>query len=331
MHAGEIKSLGKLNMKDQNTGDTSGGSAELPSVHVHGERFVYVMPQEAIQALVADEMSLLELWRILWHGKWLIIGITSMFAISSVFYALNATEWYRAEVLLAPADESSTRGLSGTLGGLASLAGVSVSGGDSVDAIAVLRSRDFAGTFIEQFNLLPVFFPGAWDAASEDWFTDADRPNLRDGVKYFSENIRTVNEDRDTGLITLAVRWKEPHLAAEWANALVEQLNDRMRQKALVEAQRNVDYLQGELGKTNVVTLQQSVGRLMESELQKLMLARGNEEFAFRVIDRAQVPNERFSPRRTLLVAMATFVGGMMAVVFILIRHALRSITNREQ
>jgi uncharacterized protein involved in exopolysaccharide biosynthesis len=69
----------------------------------------------------------------------------------------------------------------------------------------------------------------------------------------------------------------------------------------------------------------------MESELQKLMLARGNEEFAFRVIDRAQVPNERFSPRRTLLVAMATFVGGMMAVVFILIRHALRSITNREQ
>jgi uncharacterized protein involved in exopolysaccharide biosynthesis len=52
------------------------------------------------------------------------------------------------------------------------------------------------------------------------------------------------------------------------------------------------------------------------------MLAKGNEEFAFRVIDRAHVPKIRFWPNRKLIVVLATFLGGMLAVLFVLGRHA---------
>jgi hypothetical protein len=76
-----------------------------------------------------------------------------------------AREWYRAEVLLAPADEKDSASLGGQLGGLAALAGVRVgSGGESAEAIAVLRSREFAREFIEDFDLLTVFFADEWDA-----------------------------------------------------------------------------------------------------------------------------------------------------------------------
>src|SRR5690606_2767647 len=109
-------------------------------------------------------------------------------------------------------------------------------------------------------------------------------------IRYFDDNVRSISEDDETGLVTLTVEWIDPEIAAEWANILVERLNERMRRRALLEAESNVGYLQEELAKTGVVTLQQSISRLLESELQKLMLARGNEEFAFRVIDRAQVP-----------------------------------------
>lgn len=47
---------------------------------------------------------------------------------------------------------------------------------------------------------------------------------------------------------------------------------------------------------TNLVALQQAIGRLLENELQKLVLARGNEEFAFRVIDTAVAPRKK--PRK---------------------------------
>jgi uncharacterized protein involved in exopolysaccharide biosynthesis len=291
-----------------------------------GDRLIYVMPEDAIRALAVDEMSLLDLWSILWSGKWLIIGVTAAFAVVSVVYALAAPEWYRAEVLLAPAEERSSSALSGTLGGLASLAGVSVGGGDSVEAIAILGSRKFSAEFIEDRNLLPVFFADAWDSASNDWLpeVEADRPDIRDAVRYFVDNVRSITEDRDSGLVTLAVEWTDPRLAEDWANALVQRLNDSMRQRALSEAEANVTYLQLELGKTSVVTLQQSIGRLMESELQKLMLARGNSEFAFRVVDPAQEPKVRSRPRRSLIVVLSTFVGGLIAVLLVMIRHKSR-------
>ena len=290
-----------------------------------GERLVYVMPEQGFVG-TADEISLRELWGILWRGKWIIIAVTAAFAVASVVYALAQTEWYRAEVLLAPADERSAQGLGGQLGGLAALAGVSVGGGGSIEPIAVLRSREFARAFIADFDLVPVFFHKEWDAENNAWLGDdpEEHPEIRDAIKYFHENVLKVGEDRDTGLVTLAIEWTDPEVAAEWARELVVRLNEGLRARALNEAETNVSFLQTELGQTSVVTLQQSIGRLLESELQKLMLARGNEEFAFRVIDAASPPKERVRPKRALIAVVGTMLGGMLAVFIVLMSHAIR-------
>ena len=103
-----------------------------------------------------DEIDLLELWNVLWNGKWLIIAITTVFAIGSVAYALWLPDIYRTEVLLSPAsDEDSAggglaAGLS-QLGGLAGLAGIDLGSSTSVSqkdrALAVLQSRFFIKEF----------------------------------------------------------------------------------------------------------------------------------------------------------------------------------------
>ena len=75
-----------------------------------------------------DEIDLRELFGVLWSGKFKIIAITAIFAVGSVFYALWIPNQYKATALLAPA-QSDGGGLSSTLGqlgGLASLAGVSI-------------------------------------------------------------------------------------------------------------------------------------------------------------------------------------------------------------
>lgn len=298
--------------------DVSPGTASF------GERLVYVMPEEAILAISREELSLVDLWWTLWRRKWSIVLITSLFSVLSIVYALMATEWYKATVLLAPASESSSQGLSGALGGLVSLTGVSIGGNSDVEALAVLESRGFAASFIEDRGLLQKFFADEWDPESNDWISSdpEDRPDIRDGVKFFDEKVRNVAKDDDTGLVTLTIEWTDPILAAEWANLLVRRLNNRMRQEALKDAETNVAYLKAELGKTSVVTLQQSIGRLMESELQKLMLARGNEEFVFRVIDRAEVPKLRSRPRRTLIVILATIIGGVVSGLTVLFQES---------
>ena len=284
-------------------------------------------PRTPVHVVAADEVSLLELWLILWRRKLLIAGITALFIALSIPYALIQVEWYRADVLLAPAEQRSTSGLSQQLGGLVALAGVSVGGGDNAESLAILRSRDFTAAFIEEQNLLIVLYADQWDSQTGSWITNdpESRPDMRDAVEYFIKNVISVSKDNVSGLITLKVQWTDPQLAADWADLLVLRLNAHLRQRALVEAESNVEYLRGELGGTNVMTLQQSIGRLLESELQKVMLARGNEEFAFRVIDKAQVPKIRFKPNRRLIVVMAALFGGMLAVLFVFIDHAVRA------
>ncbi|MDC1306635.1 Wzz/FepE/Etk N-terminal domain-containing protein [Pseudomonadales bacterium] len=53
-----------------------------------------------------DEIDLRELFTVLWRGKLLIVGVTLLFAIGAVVYALSLTNVYRSEALLAPAGES---------------------------------------------------------------------------------------------------------------------------------------------------------------------------------------------------------------------------------
>jgi uncharacterized protein involved in exopolysaccharide biosynthesis len=249
------------------------------------------------------------------------------FAAISIAYALTATKWYRAEVLLAPAEEVTASGLGGQLGGLAALAGVRVGGGSSAEPIAVLKSREFARAFIEDLNLLPLLFHEEWDKSEGVWLDDnpEEWPDIRDAIKYFHENVLNVTEARDGGLVTLAVEWTDANMAADWARELVVRLNERLRQRALREAATNVAFLQAELARTNVVTLQQSIGRLLESELQKLMLARGNEEFAFRVIDAASPPKDRVRPNLALIAVVGTMLGAMLALFGVFFLHVLRS------
>ena len=113
-------------------------------------------------------------------------------------------------------------------------------------------------------------------------------------------------------------------MAAQWANLLVDRVNDIMRARALAQSQSNVEYLKQELTSASVVTMQQSIGRVLESELQKLLLAKEDKDFAFKIIDHAEAPRHRYWPKRALVVAGATVLGFIAAAFFVVYRHVLR-------
>lgn len=297
-----------------------------------GERLVYVMSPDAMSDARGHETGLTEFWSIIWRDKWVVIGVAALFALSSWVYVLNATVWYRATVLLAPAETKGSQGLAGQLGaisglsGLAGLAGINIGAGNVAEPLAVLTSREFTGDFIEKQNLLPVLLVNKWDAKTGRWKSRQaqDQPDIRDAIKYFDEKVRRVSEDKKTGLVTLAIEWTDSKIAADWANLLIGRLNERMRQRALVDAEANVKYLRQELVATNVVTLQQSIGRLLDTELQKLMIARGKEEFAFRVLDPAQAPKWRSKPKRVQTVSLAFLGGAVLASLGAFMLHYMR-------
>ena len=291
---------------------------------------IYVAPTSLLAGAPEDRVSLSDLWQLIWRRKMLIFAVTALFAAGSVAYALSATEIFRAESLLAPADESSKQSIGGQLGGLAALAGVNVGDSREVEALAVLQSRDFAREFIDRRKLLPKFFPDLWDAKTGSWMVEdpSEAPDYRSGVRYFHEKVLFVSEDRDTGMVTVAIEWTDPDVAAEWVQAIVSQLNERLRNRALEEAETNVEFLRQEMANSTLVTMQQSIGQLLQSELQKLMLAKGNAEFAFKVIDPATPPRDRLRPKRTVIAIVGTIIGGLTGMLLALLIGAAREETT---
>lgn len=303
--------------------------SEMRETDVSAQRYVYLVPKT--QSDIADEASdvgLQNLWDTVLERWRVVLLFVVIGAIAGSVYALLATPWYRAQVVLSPVSEKSVSGALGALGGLgdlASIAGISIPSGRDSAPLAVLKSKSFARQFIEDEKLLPVLLADKWDARTDDWKEKGpDRPDIRDGVKFFDEKVRIVTEDKKANLITLAIEWKDPNEAARWANLLVRRLNDRVRSEAIREAETSIGYLQKEMLATSVVSLQQAVGRVLESEMQKMTLARANEEFAFKVVDEAFPPKKRVFPQRTLIAVTSAVLGALLGIFYVAVSQRWR-------
>ena len=289
---------------------------------------IYLVSQDRADGR-SEEIDLSEVIKILWGDRLVILLIALVAGGVGLTYALLAEPWYRAEVVLVPTQQDAGQGLAAQLsqlGGLANFAGLSVGAVNQAEPIAVLQSKGFARDFIEEQGLLTVLLAEQWDSELGKWKgSPDDEPDIRDAVEYFTKLVRKVSEDRKTGLVTVTVEWHDPVLAASWADLMVKRLNSKMRERSLADAEANIAFLRKELEATNVVSLQLSIGRLLESELQKLMLARGSDEFSFRVVDRAQVPKKKFKPRRAVIVLGSLLFGVLFGVALVLVKRAWSS------
>ena len=285
-----------------------------------------------------DDVSLVDFSRAL-AADWRLVGSTILIAaVLSVAVAFLLTPKYTAEtVIIEKADRSGSGGsaaMLARLGGLAQFAGIDLSalGAGPDDAKVTLYSRALLERFITTKNLLPVLFADDWDDTARRWTTSPeDTPTVWLGVKFFGEHVYSVKEDLTTGVIAVRVEWTDPGIAASWANDLVKLANEIIRTRALNESQRNIDYLNQELARTDVVGLQQVLYGLLESEMKVVMLANDREEYAFTVIDPATVPELRSFPNRPLVAIAGTIFGGFIAMLIVLIRLVIRRQQVRER
>src|SRR6185295_6735052 len=144
-----------------------------------------------------------------------------------------------------------------------------------------------------------------WDAVNRRWnVADWRIPTLREGYRLFDNHIRDIDLDRRSGIVTLAITWKDRALAAKWARDLIDLANRQLRDRAIREAQQNMRYLTREMrsgeGPDANNALNAALASAYERQLQNYMFAKGQSEFAFRVIDPPTIPDdrERVSPQR---------------------------------
>ena len=297
-----------------------------------------------------DEIDLKALFMVLWSGKWLISAVTGAAAIASVVVALMLPNIYSANALLAPAEQSGggMSALMSQYGGLASLAGVSLPGGEDGSraqlGMQLMKSRAFIGDFVDRRDILPelmavkawdagsgqiVFDSETYDGASKTWVREVEpprqpAPSSQEAHKAFSA-ILGVSQDKQTGYVTVSVEHQSPVVAAQWVNWLVEDVNAAVKAQDVAEAKKSIEYLREQVTNTSLADLQAVFFDLIQSQTETVMLAEVRQEYVFKTIDPAVAPEEKSKPSRALICVLGTLLGGMLSVVIVLIRHYARS------
>jgi uncharacterized protein involved in exopolysaccharide biosynthesis len=299
-----------------------------------------------------DEIDLRELFATLWRGKWIIIAATFIFAVAGVFYALNKPNIYQASVLLAPAQNEGGANIGGQLGGLASLAGINIAGGGAnqvVMAKEVLQSRAFLRNFIHRHELMiPLMATEAWSVEEQkwvinrevynpetgEWFTDDGeslKPTDWDMVKKFKQEHLSISSNNETSMVTVRVKSQSAPAAKNWAEWLVNDVNEHMRSEDVREAEARIAYLEAKLNETNIAGMQQVFYQLIEQETRTVMLASAQDEYVFQTVDPAVVPQEKSEPKRALIAVVATMLGGMLGVFTVFVLAFIRSGKEQNQ
>jgi uncharacterized protein involved in exopolysaccharide biosynthesis len=279
------------------------------------------------------EIDLRVLLTQLWRRRWWIVASTFLGTAMFVAAAFLMTPKYRAAAVALPAasDRSGMATLGsmlGQFGGLAALAGINVDSADSrtAEIMAVLRSRAFTERFISERELMPELFRGKWDAQGGKWKGDRqDWPTLAQAYKYFDKSVRTISQDKKTGLITVAIEWPDPTKAADLANDLVGRLNAEMRARAARDTNASINYLQKELTATSTVETREAISRLMEAQINQRMLANVTAEYSLRVVDRAMPPDRKdvARPRKRMMAAIGMALGAAFGILAVLVANVV--------
>jgi len=286
-----------------------------------------------------------ELFQIFWRAKWLIAGVTSAGATISVIVALMLPDIYRSEALLMPNHSESGGALSALAsqyGGLASLAGINLpdsSPDKTIVGLEILKSRKFIGEFVVRHDLLvPLMAANGWDSSSGQLLFDEDiydienqawvrdiapprvaKPSLLEAHEVFLDEVLEVSEDKQSGLVTLAVQHYSPTVANQWVNWLVMDLNESVMAQDVAEAEQAIKYLNKQIESTSLSDLQNVFFRLIEEQTKTVMLANVADEYLFKTIDPAVAPEEKSKPMRALIVFLASILSGITGLVISLL------------
>lgn len=187
-----------------------------------------------------DEINFLDYWRVIRRSWWIIALIFFASVVTAAIVSLHMTPIYQAKVTLMPIESSGSQ-VSVALRSLESLPFVggmlpNVGGASASKLVTVLNSRTMTEDVIHALDLIKVLFEGPQD----------EPPTLQDAVKALATGMTEITEDKK-GLISVAVEYKDPKIAADIANQYTIELQRFLCENALSMAKRNRIFIENQL------------------------------------------------------------------------------------
>ena len=284
---------------------------------------------------LGDEIDIKALFKRILNGKRLIIASTVLFSIIAVIYSLTLSNIYQSTALLSPVGEQSSSNQSlNNIGGLASLAGINISSASGLNSTKAITKITTLSFFEE--NILPnIFLPdlmavSTWDEENNSVIYKDSLYNVQTGkwneiphpqksYEAFLKKLQ-VSQDYDTKFLTISFKHESPHIAKEWTELVVNQINDSFRARDKLEAESAMNFLYTQMALTSYTEIKEVVAQVLKQKMQQLALIEANEFYVFSYLDQPAVAKEKIEPSRSSISILGALFGFMLGVLTVLVR-----------
>ncbi len=280
----------------------------------------------------------------------LISIVTLVFAISSVFYSLSLNNIYQSYATIYVEDPSGTKfsGASSGLSSLASLAGISIDSGNQKEdkvqlVITILKSYKLAESMLKEEEILPsllatkkvdrstgeiIFNSKIYNSDLGKWL-DKDGnfipgPTAADIYKALGKSLKSSFSKR-TGFLTVSFEHESAQFSEYVLSLILNKIDKSIRDRDEFNAQNSIKFLKKELEIIETGELRAAVSALIQSELQKIILANRNSTYILNFIQPPFVPFEKNRPSRAMICIMGTILGFIFACSFSLFMKTRQS------
>ena len=94
-----------------------------------------------------------------------------------------------------------------------------------------------------------------------------------------------------------------------------------MREIDKKDAQNSINFLNESSKTVSIQSIKEVVSKLLESQMQTLMLASSNKEYVFKTINSPIIPEEKSGPGRAIICILGTMLGFILSLLVVLLQH----------
>ena len=281
----------------------------------------------------------------------MILSITLLFALASVIYALSQNNIYKSHATIYVEDPSGTKfsgGVSSGLSSLASIAGFSIDSGNKKEdkvqlVITMLKSYKLAENLLEYDEILPsllatkkiekltgeiIFNQKIYNSNLQKWLDKNGNfipgPSAADIYKALGKSLKASYSKR-TGFLTVSFEHESPEFSRFLLQFILRNIDNSIRDRDESDAKSAISFLKKELEIIETGELRAAVSALIQSELQKIVLAKRDTTYIFKYIQPPFIPFEKDRPSRAMISIMGTILGFIISCLISLFLNTRKS------
>jgi hypothetical protein len=283
-----------------------------------------------------NRFDLAEVQRIaglLWKGRTVIILMAVLATFLSIIYLHVASYTYTSTMTLIPT-QSQQRDMTGQIGGLAALAGITMPGESTASPFTVYpetaHTRQVAADMIRNWpGVMALVFKDQWDPEKNTWHPPQSfvhsisgflkpvlgipiyewhPPKAAELQQYIVQNVG-IAQDKKKAMLTLTLNSPDPDFSRKFIQELHGSTDHVLRLMTLDRAKKYAVYLEKQLAVEQASAVRDVLTRSLSDQETLIMMGNSDTDFAAQPLGPAESSTRPTNPVPLFVLAIGLLIG----------------------